>query len=123
MRKGIASAGGALLVLGVVVFAIAAVGAAQAASDFGNCLNGFPSNPTFGFPSACADAMGSLWLYQGIEAIGGLLALGGIALLVIGLILPPTRPAPASMPTYPPPVYGPPGVYTPPQGPPPPPQS
>ncbi len=121
MRKGVVFGGATLLVLGVVVFAIAAVGAGQAASDLGNCLNGFPSNPTFGFPSACADAMGSLWLYQGIEALGGVLGLAGIVLLVVGLILPPTRPAPASMPYYPPPVYGPPPGYAPPQGPPPPP--
>ncbi|HYM39231.1 MAG TPA: hypothetical protein VEY12_03665 [Thermoplasmata archaeon] len=117
MRKGILYAGVAVLVLGLVVFVIADLGAGQAYSALVGCLNGFPANPTYPMPPACSDAMRAIAMYGGLEIVGGILGLVGIVLLVIGLVLPPERPVPAVMPYYPPPVYGGPTGYTPPQGP------
>lgn len=117
MRKGLVLVGVVLVVFGILFFFMFAVAAGQAASDFMNCLNGFPSYPSFGFPTACTNAMNAMYFDQLMEGLAGLGTLLGVVLLVVGLVLQPERPVPASMPSYPPPIYGPPPGYVPPQGP------
>ncbi len=119
MRNGIFYGGLAVLLVGLVVFAIAAVGAGQAAAAFAGCMNGYqpnPFNPTPYVPPACSNAFGAIAMYGGLEVLGGALGFVGVIILVIGLVLQPERPMPAAMPYYPPPVYGAPPGY-PPQGP------
>lgn len=121
MRRSLVYAGIAALIGGLIVYAIALVGVAQATANFVSCLNGFPSYPMYGVPATCSAAMGQLALYQGLEALAAVLGVIGIAVLVVGLVLGPEGPAPAPMPFYPPPVYAPPPGYTHPQTPPSPP--
>ena len=118
LRKGLVLAGAATMVIGVAVFFVALVGASQAIAAFGNCLNNFPTYPMFGTPAECANAMASLSLFQGLEALGGVLGVVGFVLLIVGIVLQPGRPG--VTPMYPPPVYAPP-YPPPPQGPSPPP--
>ncbi len=104
MRTGLAVAGAVMLVAGAVVL-FAAIGfAAQAAADLVNCgtLPGFP------VPSACADALGRLWMYQAMEGIGGVLGTVGLVLFIVGLVVEAERPAPVAIPYYVPPPYAPP---------------
>ncbi len=123
MRRSLVYAGAALLVGGIVIYVVGMVGVSQAAADFVSCLNGYPSYPMFGVPAACATAMGTMAMYQGIEVLAAVLGVVGVVLLVVGAVLGPEGPAPAPMPYYPPPVYSPPPGYNPPQSPPsPPPQ-
>ncbi len=117
MRMGLVFAGAATLVIGVVVFFVAIVGASQAAAAFLNCLNGYPTPPMYGVPTACTDAMNAMALYEGLEILGGVVGVIGLVLLIVGIALGPVRPV--ATPMYPPPVYIPP-YGTPPQGPPPP---
>lgn len=118
MRKPLVYAGAVVLLGGVIVYAIALFGVAQASANFLNCLNGFPSYPMYGVPTACSAAMGQLVLYQGFEVLAAVLGIVGLAVLVVGMILDPPGPAPGPMPYYPPPVYAPPPGYTHPQTPP-----
>lgn len=114
-------AGVALLVVGVVLFFAFVVAASQAAADLMNCLNTTPTYPMYGYPGTCANAMSTMWIDQAMEGVGGIMALVGFVLLILGFILEPQRPTPFAVPYYPPPVYAPPPSYTPPQGPQPPP--
>lgn len=118
MRKGLVYAGVGILVIGVAVAVLGILGLGQASAAFLNCTNGFPTDPMFGFPAACTNAMGAMVAYQGLEWLGGVLGLLGLVLLVVGLVLQPE--GPAAMTYYPPPVYGPPPGIMPPQAPPPP---
>ena len=122
VRKGIFFAGVALLVVGLVAFVIALVGVSQATADLLSCMNGVPFNPSPFVPSACSNALAAVSLYDGLELLGGVVGVVGFVLLIVGLVLPPERPALAPMPYYPPPVYGAPPGHSPPQTPQPPPQ-
>ncbi len=117
MRKGLAYLGAALLVVGVVVFFAGLGGASQVATDLVNCgtLSGFQ------VPSACANALGALWMYEAIEGTGGIFGIVGLILFIVGLTMEPERPVPVAAPYYVPPTYPPPPSYAPPPNPPSPP--
>lgn len=117
VRKGILFVGLAVLVVGIALFAAAAVQVQQAATAFMNCLANFPSGPIGGFPSSCVDAMNAAATWQLVEGLGGILGLVGFILLLLAFILEPERPAVAYGPYYPPPVYAAPPAYAPSQGP------
>lgn len=119
MRRDLVLAGAALLIVGIVMFAFAWVGASQAAISFTNCLMSNP--PTSTFPTACTEAVNAIAMYTTLEAVAGLLGLVGFVLLLVGLLLEPPRPAFFPMPGYPPPAAAPPPGYSPREGPPPPP--
>ncbi len=108
VRTGLVFAGAATLVIGIVVFFVAIVGAGQAAAAFLNCFSGYPTPPIYTVPNACTNAMGAMAMYQGLEVLGGVLGVVGLVLLVIGIALQPEGRAPTPM--YPPPVYAPPYV-------------
>ncbi len=116
MRATLVIAGAAVIVVGLVVFAFGVIGVGQATTDFVNCLNGVPMQPTFGFPSACANAMNAVASWEIVEAFGGFLGVLGLVLLAVGILLDRERPAPIYPQAYPPP-YGPPPAYMPTEGP------
>ncbi len=97
--------GAVLLVFGALFFFVFAVLAGRAAADFASCITQFP---TPGFMKTCVDAMNAMWLDQVAEGIGGVGAILGFVLLILGIVLEPERPVTV---TYPPPAYA-----TPPDG-------
>ena len=110
MRKDLVYVGGALLVVGVVVFGMSLAGAAAATTNFMNCMAGSPPlTPTL--PNACTDALNALAMYGTLEGVGGMLGLVGFVLLLVGLILEPARPVSTPFPGYPPPAWAPPPTY------------
>ncbi len=118
VRTSVVIAGAIVMIVGVVVFAFGAVGVGQATTDFINCLNSFPTQPIFGYPTACVTAMNAVATWELVEALGGFLGVVGVVVLVVGALLDRERPAPVYAPMYPQPGYAPPPVYAPPQGPP-----
>ncbi len=113
MRKGFLYAGVAVLVVGVVIFAICVIAVNQAATEFMNCVG---TTPYYGTPpTACFSAMSSMVLYGALEWIGIIIGVVGFVVLLLGLLLQPEQPTTAP-PYYAPQYYAPPPAW-PPQGP------
>ncbi len=117
MRTGVVIAGVIVTIVGVVLFAFGVMGVGRATTDFMNCLNGFPTQPTFGYPTSCVNAMNAAATWGLVELLGGFLGVAGFLVLIVGVLLNRERPAPVYAPVYPPPAYAPPPVYAPPPGP------